>query len=188
MNLKRKSRAGQGDGDCGSPPDIEAYFWRLIVLFGLACLIIVMHGIGHFGACFPRKNLTPPVFANNRMAWISGLPEGDGLCQVDWLEKVVGNPQTDLPHLAGVHFSEGQPVFVAAIHPRAALLFFQPVPLNLADLEVLAALPGIGPALAARIVAKREELGGFQNIWQLRQVRGIGAKTLNNIQDLLTLG
>ncbi len=96
-------------------------------------------------------------------------------------------PRKELPRLAGVHFTKGKQVIVSSPHPRAALLLLQPVPLNLADVEVLAALPGIGPAMAARIVAKRKELGGFQSMGQLRQVRGIGDKTMKNIQERLTL-
>lgn len=196
MSLKRKNRAGQGDG-CHDAPggdqgvyryltDNEAAYWRLAVLFGLGLMIFAIHGLGHLGAWLPRHEPTYPML-DNRMVWTTGRPEGDGLCQVDWLAELAGIPQESLPRLALVHFSEGQQVIAAGIHPRAALLFFQPIPLNLADAEVLAALPGIGPALAARIVGKREELGGFQSLKQLRQVRGIGAKTLENIQDRLTI-
>src|SRR5262249_29214238 len=52
------------------------------------------------------------------------------------------------------------------------------IDVNRAGLEELQRLPGIGPALARRIVDKREQLGGFERIEQLRQVSGIGAKTL----------
>lgn len=187
MSLNRKSRAGRQEGDdAEAPPCCEAHYWRLVVLFGLALLILGLHAVFRFAACFPRQDLNPPSLYD-RMVWKTGLPEGEGLCQVDWLEQVTGMPQEELPRLAGVHFTEGRQVIVSSTHPRAALLLLQPIPLNLADVEVLAALPGIGPALAARIVAKREELGGFQSMGQLRQVRGIGDKTLKNLQERLTL-
>ena len=46
-------------------------------------------------------------------------------------------------------------------------------------------LPGIGPALAARIVADRGERGPFHGPEGLLRVRGIGAKTLARLRPFL---
>jgi len=46
-------------------------------------------------------------------------------------------------------------------------------------------LPGIGPSLAARIVADRAERGPFQKPEGLLRVRGIGPKTLERIRPYL---
>ena len=54
--------------------------------------------------------------------------------------------------------------------------------LNTADAETLQALPGIGPALAERIVAYRLEHGPFQTVEDLRQVPGIGPKRWERIR------
>ena|GEM_PF-1753258 len=51
-----------------------------------------------------------------------------------------------------------------------------PLNLNTANAETLQALPGIGPALAERIVAYRLEHGPFQTVQDLLQVPGIGPK------------
>ena len=48
------------------------------------------------------------------------------------------------------------------------------VDLNTADQATLETLPGIGPALAERIVAWREEHGGFSAVEDLLEVSGIG--------------
>ena len=53
-----------------------------------------------------------------------------------------------------------------------------------ADFETL---PGIGPALAERIVNWRETHGGFNAIDQLGEVSGIGEKTLTELRELVTL-
>lgn len=53
-----------------------------------------------------------------------------------------------------------------------------------ADLEVL---PGIGPALAGRIVAWREENGPFTSVDELDEVSGIGPSVLAQVRDLVTL-
>ena len=62
-----------------------------------------------------------------------------------------------------------------------------PVDLNAASPEQLDALPGIGPALAARIVAYRDEHGPFTKIEHLNDVKGIGARTLEKLRPLLIL-
>lgn len=54
--------------------------------------------------------------------------------------------------------------------------------LNTADTETLQALPGIGPALAGRIVAYRLEHGPFQTVQDLLQVPGIGPKRWERIR------
>jgi competence protein ComEA len=54
--------------------------------------------------------------------------------------------------------------------------------LNAARPPDLEALPGIGPVLAARIVAERGRGGPFATVDELRRVRGIGPKTLERIR------
>lgn len=54
-----------------------------------------------------------------------------------------------------------------------------------ADLE---RLPGIGPALAQRIVDARERQGRFASPEELRRVPGIGQKKLEAIRELVTVG
>jgi len=60
--------------------------------------------------------------------------------------------------------------------------------INTAGAEELSELPAIGPAKAARIIAKRKELGGFQTLEQITEVKGIGIKTFVKLQNKITLG
>ncbi|WP_062464280.1 helix-hairpin-helix domain-containing protein [Demequina soli] len=60
------------------------------------------------------------------------------------------------------------------------------VDLNAADAAALDALPGIGPALAARIVADREANGPFATVKDLERVSGIGPAVVEAIADLAT--
>ena len=62
------------------------------------------------------------------------------------------------------------------------------VNINTADHEELITLPGIGPALAGRILEYREEHGSFRRIEDLRNVRGIGEKSFLNMRDHVTVG
>lgn len=50
--------------------------------------------------------------------------------------------------------------------------------LNLADSTELVLLPGVGPALAGRILEARAQRGRFHDPKDLLEVRGIGEKTL----------
>ncbi|GIK10847.1 MAG: hypothetical protein JETCAE02_03760 [Anaerolineaceae bacterium] len=62
------------------------------------------------------------------------------------------------------------------------------VNINLASLEELSALPGIGPTLAQRIIDYREEYGDFYYIEDIMDVSGIGPATFDNIKDLIVTG
>jgi competence protein ComEA len=57
------------------------------------------------------------------------------------------------------------------------------IDLNTADQSTLETLPRIGPALAERIIAWREENGRFQSVDDLLAVPGIGEKLLEAIRD-----
>jgi competence ComEA-like helix-hairpin-helix protein len=53
---------------------------------------------------------------------------------------------------------------------------------NEGDLELL---PGIGPALARRIVADRQTRGAFRSAEELARVHGIGPRTLERLRTLI---
>ena len=59
--------------------------------------------------------------------------------------------------------------------------------INTASSVLLDTLPGIGPVLAQRIVAYREENGPFASVEELSKVEGIGSKTLLEILNLITV-
>lgn len=59
--------------------------------------------------------------------------------------------------------------------------------LNTATEKELQELPGIGPAMSARIVEYREEHGDFQNIEDVKQVRGIGNAKFEKMKDKVTI-
>jgi competence protein ComEA len=61
------------------------------------------------------------------------------------------------------------------------------VNLNVASVEQLTALPGVGPKLAARIVEYRQKSGSFRSTQELMNVKGIGEKNFAKIEAYLTV-
>lgn len=62
-----------------------------------------------------------------------------------------------------------------------------PVAINQATAKDFQKLPGIGPQIAQRIVAHRDQHGSFKKIEDLTNVSGIGPKTLERIRPQLIL-
>lgn len=57
------------------------------------------------------------------------------------------------------------------------------IDINKATVEDVDKISGIGPVLAKRIIEKRDELGGFKTIEELKEVEGIGEKKFSNIKN-----
>jgi len=55
--------------------------------------------------------------------------------------------------------------------------------INTASASQLEKLPGIGPVLAKDIVLYRESSGGFKDIEEIKNVKGIGEKKFEAIKE-----
>jgi len=86
-----------------------------------------------------------------------------------------------LPGSAGAGRAAGR----GAAGDRGPALAASRIDLDRATARDLERLPGIGPALAARILADRAEQGPFRTPEALLRVRGIGARTLQRIRPYL---
>lgn len=71
----------------------------------------------------------------------------------------------------------GKPVAPTPAHP---------LDIDRASVAEIEALPGIGPALARRIVATRDSLHGFGSIEALCVVRGVGPTLAQRLRPLVT--
>ena len=62
------------------------------------------------------------------------------------------------------------------------------IDVNLADAAELASLPGIGPSLAAAILADRAANGPFPSVEALDRVKGIGPSTVERLRARVVVG
>ncbi|NCB41724.1 MAG: helix-hairpin-helix domain-containing protein [Clostridia bacterium] len=61
------------------------------------------------------------------------------------------------------------------------------IDINSADSKTLQTLTGIGPTKAESIIQYRTDYGGFTQIEEITQVKGIGAATFLKIKDFITV-
>ena len=85
---------------------------------------------------------------------------------------------SDSPAAAAPASSGGGPTGGAAGTPLV-------VDLNTASVDVLDSLPGVGPVLAARIIAWRTANGPFRSVDELGEVSGIGEAILGQVRPLV---
>ena len=105
----------------------------------------------------------------------------------DALQQVSPLPDADLTALnLAQKLTDGQQL-VVPVAGEAPTDVSSGVSLNSATESELTALPGVGPATAAAIVAHRESTGGFGSVEQLLDVRGIGPAKFESLRDQVTL-
>lgn len=101
--------------------------------------------------------------------------------------RVEDGARLDIPYVAGFIPPE-ESGFVVVSEGTPSPLLDDLVNINTASVEELDQLPGIGPTIAQRIVAYREQYGPFASIEDIVNVSGIGQATYNEIKDLITVG
>lgn len=130
---------------------------------------------------------------------VLGAVEHPGLYVLDLDSRMVdavaaAGGTTDEADLAGINLArvldDGEQIIVPAIAEVRAETGAPPpqpaddrIDLNTADQASLETLPRIGPALAERIIAWRDENGRFASVDDLLAVPGIGEKLLAGIRD-----
>lgn len=90
--------------------------------------------------------------------------------------------QLNIPYIEG-----GSPVLGTPV-PEVETSTTELININIAPLEELDTLPGIGPTTAQKIVDYREQNGPFISAEDIINVSGIGPGTYERIKDLITVG
>lgn len=147
----------------------------------------------------PGERIDPNLASAQELDRLPGV--GAVAAQAIVAERELGGPFRDVGDLARVRGIG--PATVAKLAPHIVVSESRAVPsgrtrrsgasteaavdINRATVAELVALPGIGPALAARIVEARQERV-FQRVEDLVNVRGIGPVTLERLLPLVTAG
>lgn len=92
---------------------------------------------------------------------------------------------TAAPGLGAGQASATAPPAAAKVPSAASEAFQTQINVNRATAAELETLPGIGPALAARIITHRGQHGPFASVEDLLDVDGIGPAKLEAIRDLV---
>jgi comEA protein len=71
--------------------------------------------------------------------------------------------------------------------PKTVVQSSSPVNINTATKEELEKLPGIGPAMAQRILDYRQKNGNFKKVEELMNIQGIGEKSFLKLRTLVTV-
>ncbi len=73
-----------------------------------------------------------------------------------------------------------------AVPARFTPFFFQPVPINTAEADLLTILPGIGEKTAQKIIRFRQQDGPFRSGTDLEKIPGIGIKRRQQLEKYLS--
>ncbi len=176
----------------------------------LAVLLVVaaiLFGLGYKYALVRTHAEPPPavetaedLVAADLKVHVAGAVESPGVYSLergsrtqDAISLAGPKPEADLNalNLAAI-LQDGQRVWVPEI-PDPSAEGKDPgkgadgkININTADARTLEDLPGVGPALAERIIRYREQNGPFSTVEELTNVSGIGEKTLEGLRDYAT--
>ncbi len=129
-------------------------------------------------AVLDSLKLAAPV-ADGQTIYVPGLQDLQGAAQAGGS---VAGSQAGTPAISSTKNIFAPPAGSGSGSSGAAL-----VNINTADLSQLDTLPGIGPALAQRIIDYRDLNGSFTAIEDIKNVSGIGDKKFDALKDLITV-
>ncbi len=108
-----------------------------------------------------------------------GATQSADLSRINLAAKIADGQQVIVPE-------KGTPAAAGAAN-SSSVQAQAPVNLNLATVDQLTTLDGVGPKTAQKIIEYREAHGGFKNVEDLLQVPGIGPAKLDRIKDEVTV-
>ena len=135
---------------------------------------------------------TPAVITledNGKLRAVDAVNAVGGLTELADTEIVnLAEPLIDGQH---IHIPTKEIIFqeipVATSNKSASFAQGNLININTADETELQKIRGVGPVIAGRIVEYRRNNGAFQNIEEIKKVRGIGEKTFQKMKDSITV-
>jgi competence protein ComEA len=105
------------------------------------------------------------------------------LSRINLAQQVCDQQQIYVPRLG----EENPPPVISPSTATGGTQTTGKVNINTATAEELDTLPGIGPAIAQRIIEYRQTSGPFQSIEEIKKVSGIGDKLFEQLKELITV-
>jgi len=126
--------------------------------------------------------LAPESIVKDALAAAGGATEEADLERVNLAVQLCDQQQVHIPR-------QGEEASSATVpgDERTMLLPGSKINLNTASVAELDVLPGVGPAIAQRIVDYREANGAFTAIEDVMNVKGIGPATYAKFEDMITV-
>ncbi len=125
--------------------------------------------------------VAPDSIVKDVLMAAGGPSDEADLDRINLAQPVADGQQVYVPRIG----EENPPVQLPS-NQRSQPIVAGTVNINTADLAALESLPGIGPALAQRILDYRQANGSFASPKEIMEVSGIGPATFEGIQDLIT--
>lgn len=174
---------------------IGSYWWIAFgVLFGLgaAGLILLLDGPRRGEAIELSAVPSPaPLFVH-----VSGAVQNAGVYElplgsraqnaIDAAGGLLEDADTDRINLARV-LVDDQQVHVPLQGEDSGDVLSFPLNINLASVEQLSQLPGIGPITAQGIINYRDSNGPYRRIEDIQNVSGIGPNTFQSTEELISI-
>lgn len=146
--------------------------WVVVVVLGGATLVALGYSVGRGTTVWrgePPARLTPTPAPTPAPASATPSP----------IDPVHGQPPSG-PRPESPATLRGGVASESAPHAPPAIAV--KIDINTAAQAELELLPGVGPALAARIIEERARGGRFTRVEDLGRVRGIGPKTIERLR------
>ena len=149
-----------------------------LVFFALGIFLILTYLYkSHHTDWLPQKTVADIP----RYVWISKSPKTDESLYLLKEGDIKG--YTPTASVTAIQYDSTGQIDPIPLPAKVANIFFMPITINSADKELLCTLPGIGPVLEERILARRKTTGGFKTTGELLQIDGIGPRKLARIRQ-----
>lgn len=197
--MKKNGRKGENSFHASYQTLKKSSSETILVFLFMAVILLSINAFSYYRH-FLQQNVLPEPADNisDTYVWLtgsSGIPEGLYQFYPEELEEQFPDIYTLLSSqplnnmnlaIAAIHLDPDTPRMVS-LPPVVANIFSQPIPINRADENILTSLPGIGPALAERIVMRRNQYGPFRSRDELLQITGIGPKKFAALVEHITI-
>jgi competence protein ComEA len=127
--------------------------------------------------------LPPSSIVKNAIEAAGGATADADLDRINLALQVYDQQQIYVPHQGEATLPVSPPGEQSApVHSETSQ-----ININTASIEELDLLPGIGPAIAQRIIDYRTQNGAFTSIEEIMNVKGIGPATFAKFEDAITV-